>query len=38
YTYDPVVVDVPEPATLATMMAGLGLIGVARRRRAAKKV
>jgi len=37
YTYDPVVVDVPEPATLATMMAGLGLIGVARRRRAAKK-
>jgi len=37
YTYDPVVVEVPEPATLATMVAGLGLIGAARRRRAAKK-
>lgn len=37
YTYAPLVVEVPEPATLATMIAGLGLMGAVRRRRAARK-
>lgn len=36
YDYTPFVVEVPEPATLATMIAGLGLIGAARRRSRSK--
>ncbi len=36
YTYTPTV-DVPEPATIATFMLGLGLVGAARRRRANKQ-
>lgn len=36
YDYTPFVVEVPEPATLATMIAGLGLIGAARRRARSK--
>ena len=34
YDYTPFVVEVPEPATLATMLAGLGLMGAVRRRKA----
>lgn len=37
YEYTPFVVEVPEPASMATLLAGLGLMGAVRRRRASKK-
>ncbi len=37
YDYTPVAVEVPEPASLATILAGLGLMGAVRRRRASNK-
>lgn len=37
YDYTPRAVEVPEPASLATILAGLGLMGAVRRRRASKR-
>jgi len=36
YDYTPFAVEVPEPASLATVLAGLDLMGAMRRRRASK--